>query len=42
MSTWVISALLKMTPVAWLKKLPIKIDENKKNDSDPLMSAYNN
>jgi magnesium-transporting ATPase (P-type) len=41
MTTWVISALLKMTPVAWLKKLPIKIDENKKNDSDPLMSAYN-
>ena len=31
-----------MTPGSWLKKIPIKIDENKHDDSDPLMKAYSN
>jgi hypothetical protein len=42
MSTWVVSAILKMTPDSWLKKIPIKIDENKSEDNDPLMRVYNN
>jgi len=37
-----ISAILKLTPDNWIKKLPITIDENKKiSDTDPMMKLYN-
>lgn len=37
----VVSAVLKLTPDNWIKKLPITIDENKQIDeSDPLMRLY--
>ena len=41
MTTWIVSFVLKLTPVAWLKKIPIKVDENKKEVSDPLMRIFN-
>lgn len=41
LTTWIIAVILKITPDSWLKKIPIKIDENKEDDSDPLMKAYN-
>jgi Ca2+ transporting ATPase len=38
----VVSAVLKLTPDNWIKKLPITIDENKQIDeNDPLMRLYN-
>lgn len=38
----VVSAILKLTPDNWIKKLPITIDENKKIDeNDPIMKMYN-
>jgi len=41
-SVLLISTILKLTPVHWVEKLPIFIDENKKPDvNDPLMAAYN-
>jgi len=33
--------LVKLTPVAWVEKIPVKIDENKAIGGDSkLMSAY--
>jgi len=38
----VVSTILKLTPVHWVEKLPIFIDENRKPDpNDPVMAAYN-
>jgi hypothetical protein len=40
-STLIISTILKLTPVHWVEKLPIFLDENKAMDpNDPLMAAY--
>lgn len=39
-TTWIASFLLKLTPIAWLKKIPVRVDENKAETSDPLMKLY--
>lgn len=41
-SVLLISTILKLTPVHWVEKLPIFLDENRKPDpNDKLMAAYN-
>ena len=36
-----ISAILKCTPASWVDKIPIKMDESKASDNDPIMKAFN-
>ena len=36
----IVGALLKMTPRAWVNRIPVKIDERTASASDPLMNAY--
>jgi len=41
-TTLIVSALLKLTPEHWVKRIPVNVDEDKALDpNDPIMSAYN-
>jgi hypothetical protein len=40
-STLLVSAVLKLTPAHWMKKMPIVVDENKQVEEDGLMKLYN-
>ena len=40
-STLVVSALLKLTPEAWTKKIPIRIDEDADASDSAIVSLYN-
>ena len=40
LTTWLAALALKLTPVSWLKKIPVKVDENKAESGDPLMKLY--
>jgi hypothetical protein len=40
-STLLISVILKLTPDDWIKKIPVRVDEDKPVGDDPLMAAYN-
>jgi magnesium-transporting ATPase (P-type) len=39
--TWPAAALIKMTPLTWVQKIPVNINEDELDENDKVMKAFN-